>query len=63
MCENSEIKKLVLTEMNNIGKAEHLHSFEMAKNIYLEPKGFLSRNILTNTMKLIRFEARIAYKK
>jgi long-chain acyl-CoA synthetase len=48
--------------MNNVGRKQGLNGFELAKNIYLEPKGFMFKNILTNTMKLIRFEARVAYK-
>jgi long-subunit acyl-CoA synthetase (AMP-forming) len=48
--------------MNTVGRKEGLNGFELAKNIYLEPKGFLARGILTNTMKLIRFEARNVYK-
>lgn len=35
----------------------------MAKNIYIEPLGFQSKDILTNTMKVQRHEARRAYKK
>lgn len=62
LCENIEIRKLVLAEMNAVGKKEGLNGFELAKNIHLEPKGFLARNILTNTMKLIRFEARQVFK-
>lgn len=53
---------LVLFEMNTVGRQAGLNGFELAKNIYLEPRGFLSLNILTNTMKLIRFEARKVYK-
>jgi hypothetical protein len=34
----------------------------LAKNIYLEPTGFITKGILTNTMKLIRHSARIVYK-
>lgn len=57
------MKKLLLAEINRLGKSEGLNGFELAKNIYLEPKGFLfKKNILTNTMKLIRFEARQVYK-
>jgi len=47
--------------MNNIGKKEGLKSFEMAKNIYLEPIGFLARGILTNTMKIQRHEAKLSF--
>ncbi len=53
---------MVLTEMNSVGKREGLNGYELAKNIYLEPNGFLSKNILTNTMKLIRYDARSVYK-
>jgi hypothetical protein len=48
--------------MNAVGRREGLLGFEVAKNIFLETKGFLARGILTNTMKLIRFEARQVYK-
>ena len=48
--------------MNSVAKREGLHGFEMGKNIFLDSKGFLARGILTNTMKLIRFEARLVYK-
>lgn len=48
--------------MNAVGRREGLHGFELAKNILLDAKGFLAKGILTNTMKLIRFEARQAYK-
>lgn len=52
----------MLTEMNSVGKKQGLNGFELAKNIYLEPNGFLSKQILTNTMKLIRYDARKVYK-
>jgi hypothetical protein len=51
-----------LRELNRQGKEEGLHGFELAKNIYIERSAFLTKNILTNTMKLIRFEARRVYK-
>lgn len=47
--------------MNATGKNEKLNGFQLAKNIWLEPKGFQSKGILTNTMKLIRYEARKVY--
>ena len=52
----------MLKELNTIGKAEGLHGFELAQNIWLEPLPFVDKGILTNTMKLIRFEARQVYK-
>lgn len=48
--------------MNNAGKKGGLKSFEMAKNIYIEPAGFQSKEILTNTMKVQRHEAKKVYK-
>ena len=36
--------------------------FQVAKNIEFELSGFAMKGILTNTMKLIRFEARKVYK-
>lgn len=57
-----EVKQALLGELNRHGKKAGLYGFELAKNIYLETGSFLAKNILTNTMKLIRFEARQAYK-
>jgi long-chain acyl-CoA synthetase len=51
-----------LAEISNTGKKEGLNGFEIAKNIFLEPQGFIFKGILTNTMKLIRYEARKVYK-
>jgi long-chain acyl-CoA synthetase len=62
LCGQKAIRFLVLSEMNAVGRKEGLNGFELAKNVYLETKGFLARGILTNTMKLIRFEARQVYK-
>ena len=53
---------LLLKSLNEIGKKAGLNSLEMAKNIHLEPLPFAEKNILTNTMKLQRFEAKVAYK-
>lgn len=48
--------------LNKIGKEAGLQSFEQAKNIYLELEPFLSRGILTNTMKIQRHEAKKYYR-
>jgi hypothetical protein len=53
---------MVLIELRNLGKKAGLYGFEQAQNIYLDPEGFGPKNILTNTLKLIRFEGRRAYK-
>jgi len=47
--------------MNKVAKNEGLKGFEMARNIYLEPIGFMMRGILTNTMKIQRYEAKISF--
>ena len=47
--------------MDGIGKKGGLHGFEQAKNVYIEPENFQTKNILTNTMKLQRFAAKKAY--
>lgn len=44
--------------MNTVGKQKGLKSFEQAKNIYLEPKSFQEKEIVTNTMKIQRHEAK-----
>jgi long-chain acyl-CoA synthetase len=62
LCKNIQIRKLILSDVTGLGKADGLYGFEQAKNVYLESEGFASRNIMTNTMKLIRFEARVYYK-
>lgn len=55
------MRAAVLTQMNNIAKVEGLKSFEQAKNIYIEPAGFMMKGILTNTMKIQRHEAKLVY--
>ena len=47
--------------MNALGNQKGLKSFEQAKNIYLEPKSFQEKEIVTNTMKLQRHEAKLAF--
>lgn len=61
LCKMKEMKEAVLNELNEFGKKSGLNSLEMAKNIFFEEENFVSRNILTNTMKLIRFNAREYY--
>ena len=46
-----------------LGKKAGLQSFEQAKNIFLEPTPFMSKGILTNTMKVQRHEGRKVYSK
>ncbi len=48
--------------LNKIGKEAGLASFEQAKNIFLDPLPFLSKGIMTNTMKIQRHEAKKVYR-
>ncbi len=52
----------MIKELFTEGKKGGLNSLEQAKNIYLEKLPFMEKNILTNTMKLQRFEAKNVYK-
>jgi long-chain acyl-CoA synthetase len=54
LCQNQAIRIEILTELNNIGKKSGLQGFEQAKNIFLDPNGFMIKGILTNTMKIQR---------
>jgi long-chain acyl-CoA synthetase len=48
--------------LNKIGKEAGLQGFEQAKNVYIEPQPFMNKGILTSTMKIVRHEAKKAYK-
>lgn len=37
VCRDKKIRTLFCKELDSVGKKEGLHSFEQAKNIYLEP--------------------------
>lgn len=52
----------VIKNLFDLGKKSGLNTFEQAKNIYLESIPFADKKILTNTMKLQRFEAKTTYK-
>ena len=60
--KDRKFRACVLKELNTSGRKQGLNGFEVAKNVYFEPEGFMNKNILTNTMKLIRFEAKVYYK-
>jgi long-chain acyl-CoA synthetase len=56
------MKKLMIREIFDFGKKSGLNSFEQVKNIHLEHIPFMEKKILTNTMKLQRYEAKTVYK-
>lgn len=57
------MRLLIIKNLFDLGKKSGLNTFEQAKNIYLESIPFVDKQILTNTMKLQRFEAKTVYKK
>lgn len=56
------MRLLIIKSLFDLGKKSGLNTFEQAKNIYLESIPFTDKKILTNTMKLQRFEAKTVYK-
>ena len=62
LCANREIRLAVLADMNAVGRKGGLNGFELAKNVHLETQFFVEKGILTNTFKLIRYEARTHFK-
>lgn len=55
LCKRADVKKAVLEDINKIGKKSKLHSFEMAKNIYLDPEPWtVEADLLTPTFKTKR---------
>lgn len=54
---------LLCKELDAIGKENGLMSFEQAKNIHIDPETFVAREIVTNTFKLQRFQAKKFYAK
>ena len=54
---------LLCKELDSIGKQNGLMSFEQAKNIFIDSETFGAREILTNTFKLQRFQAKKYYAK
>nr|CAH7756997.1 unnamed protein product [Callosobruchus chinensis] len=63
LCNNPEVKQLILDDMVAWGKEAGLKSFEQVKDIYLHPDNFSIQNgLLTPTMKTKRPELRAYFK-
>lgn len=62
LLKDSNFRATVLQDLNDHAKKSGLYGFETAKNIYLEPEGFMGKGIMTSTMKLMRFDAKMFYK-
>ena len=63
LCENKEIKTRVLADMNKKAKDAKINSFELAKQIHLEPVPFGTNDLMTPTFKIVRHKAKNYYLK
>lgn len=63
LCNNKEIKQLILNDMLEKGKEAGLKSFEQVKDIYLHPDPFSVQNgLLTPTLKSKRPQLKLYFK-
>ncbi|XP_019131516.2 long-chain-fatty-acid--CoA ligase 1 [Larimichthys crocea] len=59
LCQNPDVKKAVLEDMNAEGKRAGLKSFEQVKDLYLHPETFsVANGLLTPTLKSRRVDIR-----
>mmetsp|Transcript_1526 Transcript_1526/g.3434 ORF Transcript_1526/g.3434 Transcript_1526/m.3434 type:complete len:96 (-) Transcript_1526:209-496(-) len=62
LCENEQVKKMMLDGLMETGKAAGLKGFEMVKALHLEPAAFdIERGLMTPTFKLKRPELQKYY--
>lgn len=63
LCNNKEVKNLILNDMITKGKEAGLKSFEQVKDIYLHPDPFSIQNgLLTPTLKSKRPQLKLYFK-
>uniref|UniRef100_A0AC34QHB7 Long-chain-fatty-acid--CoA ligase n=2 Tax=Panagrolaimus sp. JU765 TaxID=591449 RepID=A0AC34QHB7_9BILA len=64
LCENADVKKMIMDDMLAVGKAAGLYSFEQVKDIYLCSEMFTVENdLLTPTLKSKRPKLKEHFKK
>jgi len=62
LCDNPDLKEIILKDMTRVGKEAKLNGFEFIKSIHLEHTLWsLENGILTPTMKLKRHECKVKY--
>uniref|UniRef100_A0A4W5K1V4 Long-chain-fatty-acid--CoA ligase n=1 Tax=Hucho hucho TaxID=62062 RepID=A0A4W5K1V4_9TELE len=63
LCKNTVLKKAIMEDLQRLGKASGLHSFEQVKNIHIHNEQFSIQNgLLTPTLKAKRPELREFFK-
>ncbi|XP_062309546.1 long-chain-fatty-acid--CoA ligase 6 isoform X2 [Osmerus eperlanus] len=63
LCKNTELKKAIMEDLQRLGKASGLHSFEQVKDIYVHSEMFSIQNgLLTPTLKAKRPELKEFFK-
>ena len=63
LCRNRDMRILLCKELDSLGKQAGLMSFEQAKNIHIDTETFITRQLVSSTMKLQRFQAKKYYEK
>ncbi|KAJ8408767.1 hypothetical protein AAFF_G00245850 [Aldrovandia affinis] len=63
LCKNTDLKKAIMDDMVQLGKASGLHSFEQVKDIYVHSEMFsINNGLLTPTLKAKRPELKEFFK-
>ena len=62
LCQNKQVRSEMLNLLNKEARGKGLYGFELAKNVHLEPESFMVKGVLTNTLKIIRYDTRQYFK-
>jgi long-chain acyl-CoA synthetase len=63
LCKDEAFRKAVLSDIDKVGKRNGLQSYEIPKDIYLDPEPFSIETVLTATLKMQRKRALEYYDK